>query len=225
MIECKEFCSFKYIVDLRANENDTEFQHTIWNYWGNHGHWNYSCRINNYDKEWEKNYPLLIKSHKRLIKLMEKILNEKERAKYKYEIDNLPENFSLPVGTHYIFFNTNNEYVVRGGNNKFLTGINDYQLNYYKKIRNYAIKLTTIKSEDFCYIKENKEIEDYEKSIPKSIVNLFHDGKGGNIPLSFPLFSEEDDMYVRRQKTNEGDTKVKDLLPFGEGVILCKRNN
>ena len=132
-------CPFKYLVNLRAN--DTNFQNTFWNYWGNNGCWNRSCRENYYDQNWEKGYPLLIESHEKLIKLIEKILNSKEKTKYLSEIEKLPENISLPVGTHYIFFNTNNEYVVRNGTSKFLNDINSYQLEYYKRIRNYALKM------------------------------------------------------------------------------------
>ena len=43
--------------------------------------------------------------------------------------------------------------------------------------------------------------------------------------MAFPIFSNESGMYVRRQKTNDSDTKVKDLLPFGEGVILAHNNS
>ena len=94
--------------------------------------------------------------------------------------------------------------------------INQYQLGYYKKIRNYAI----------CEILEDKfykEIKDFENKIPNEIINLYHDGHGGNIPLNFPLVDDKPFLYVRRQKTNESDIHVKDLLPFGKGVIVVEK--
>ena len=211
-------CLFKYLINLRAN--DTEFQNTFRNYWGNGGHWNSSFRVNNYDQEWEKGYPLLIESHEKLIKLIEKALNNNVKNKYKSEFEKLPENISLPVGTHYIFFNTHNEYVVRNGTIQFLNDINSYQLGYYKKLYNYALKLITTNFMEFDYDKEIKEIEEFEKKMPKTIKNLFHDGKGGNISLQFPLIFDKPGYYVRREKVNDSDTKVKDLLPYGGGVLL-----
>ena len=44
-----------------------------------------------------------------------------------------------------------------------------------------------------------------------------------NIPLKFHLVEDKPFLYVRRQKTNESDTHVKDLLPFGQGVIVVKK--
>ena len=73
---------------------------------------------------------------------------------------------------------------------------------------------------EFDYDKEIKEIEEFEKKMPKTIKNLFHDGKGGNISLQFPLIFDKPGYYVRREKVNDSDTKVKDLLPYGGGVIL-----
>ena len=138
---------FKYLINLRANE--TNFQCTLWNYWGNKGYWNGSCRENYYDQDWEKGYPLLIESHEKLIQLIEKALGDEDKNKYKSEIEKLPENISLPVGTHYIFFNTNNEYVVRNANSNFLNEINTYQLGYYKKLHNFALKLISSNPSDF----------------------------------------------------------------------------
>jgi hypothetical protein len=140
---------------------------------GNKGYWNGSCRENYYDQDWEKGYPLLIESHEKLIQLIEKALSDEDKNKYKSEIEKLPENISLPVGTHYIFFNTNNEYVVRNGNSNFLNEINTYQLGYYKKLRNFALKLTSSNPSDFHYDEEFKEIEEFEKKMPKTINNLF----------------------------------------------------
>ena len=116
---------------------------------GNKGYWNGSCRENYYDQDWEKGYPLLIESHEKLIKLIEKALSDEYKNKYKSEIEKLPENISLPVGTHYIFFNTNNEYVVRNANSNFLNEINTYQLGYYKKLHNFALKLISSNPSDF----------------------------------------------------------------------------
>ena len=59
--------------------------------------------------------------------------------------------------------------------------------------------------------------------MPKTINNLFHDGKGGNISLKFPLIYDKPGYYVRREKTNENDTKVSDLLTPGEGVLLAPK--
>ena len=212
---------FKYLINLRANEAD--FQHTFWNYWGNKGYWNGSYRENYYDQDWEKAYPLLIESHEKLIQLIEKSLSDEDKNKYKSEIEKLPENISLPVGTHYIFFNTNNEYVVRNANSNFLNEINTYQLGYYKKLRNFALKLTSSNPSDFHYDEEIKEIEEFVKKMPETINNLFHDGKGGNISLQFPLIYDKPGYYVRREKTNESDTKVNDLLTPGGGVILARK--
>ena len=101
--------------------------------------------------------------------------------------------------------------------------INQYQLNYYKKIRNHAIKFLELKNCEILDDKNYKEIKDFENNIPNEIINLYHDGHGGNIPLKFPLVEDKPFLYVRRQKTNESDTHVKDLLPFGQGVIVVKK--
>ena len=213
--------NFKYLIDLRAD--DTNFQNTIWNYWGNKGNAFYSGRENYYDQEWEKGYPLLIKSHLKLLDLLEKNYNLEDKSQIINEIKKLPENIPLSVGTHYIFFNTKNEYVCRDGTTKFLKEINQYQLNYYKKIRNYAIKFLELRNWEILEDKNYKEIKDFENNIPNEIINLYHDGHGGNIPLKFPLVEDKPFLYVRRQKTNESDTHVKDLLPFGKGVIVVKK--
>jgi hypothetical protein len=124
------------------------------------------------------------------------------------------------VANHSIVFNTQNEHIVRNGTTNFLNEINKYQLGYYKELRNYGLKLISLKPGE--NIPDDKSIKEFEKNIPKSIKNLYHDGYGGNIPLSFPLLSEIPDTYVKRQKTNESDNKVSDLLPFGEGVLLLQ---
>ena len=101
--------------------------------------------------------------------------------------------------------------------------INQYQLGYYKKIRNYAIKFLELKNCEIFEDKFYKEIKDFENKIPNEIINLYHDGHGGNIPLNFPLVDDKPFLYVRRQKTNESDIHVKDLLPFGKGVIVVEK--
>ena len=101
--------------------------------------------------------------------------------------------------------------------------INTYQLGYYKKLRNFALKLTSSNPSDFHYDEEIKEIEEFLKKMPETINNLFHDGKGGNISLQFPLIYDKPGYYVRREKTNESDTKVSDLLTSGGGVILARK--
>ena len=213
--------NFKYLIDLRAD--DTNFQKTFWNYWGNGGNAFSSFRENYYDQEWEKGYPLLIKSHLSLLDLLEKSYNLEDKSEIKNQVKKLPENISLSVGTHYIFFNTKNEYTVRDGTTKFLREINQYQLGYYKKIRNYAIKILELKNYEIFEDKYYKEIKDFENKIPIEVINLYHDGHGGNIPLKYPLIEDKPFLYVRRQKTNESDTHVKDLLPFGKGVIVVEK--
>ena len=207
--------NFKYLIDLRADDNN--FQKTLWNYQGNKGRENY------YDQEWEKGYPLLIKNHLRLLDLLEKSYDLENKSEIKIEIEKLPENIPLSIGTHYIFFNTNNEYKVRDGTTKFLKEINQYQLGYYKKIRNYAIKFLELNNCEILEDKAYKEIKEFENKIPNEIINLYHDGYGGNIPLKFPLIEDKPFLYVRRQKTNEYDTHVKDLLHFGKGVIVVEK--
>jgi len=76
--------NFKYLIDLRAD--DTNFQNTFWNYWGNKGHAYSSCRENYYDQEWEKGYPLLNKSHLKLLNLLEKSYNLEDKSEIKNEI-------------------------------------------------------------------------------------------------------------------------------------------
>ena len=80
--------NFKYLIDLRADDNN--FQNTFWNYWGNKGQWNNSCRENYYDQEWEKGYPLLIKNHLRLLDLLEKSYDLENKSEIKIEIEKLP---------------------------------------------------------------------------------------------------------------------------------------
>ena len=78
--------NFKYLIDLRAD--DINFQKTFWNYWANKGDAFYSCRENYYDQEWEKGYPLLIKSHLTLLDLLEKNYNLEDKSQIQNEIKN-----------------------------------------------------------------------------------------------------------------------------------------
>ncbi len=76
--QMENYFSFKYLVDLRAN--DSNFQNTFWN-WGNRGYFHSSGRVNNYDSDWEKGYPLLIQSHNKIIELIGKILSDRDKKK------------------------------------------------------------------------------------------------------------------------------------------------
>ena len=212
----EKYTSFKYLINLRANE--TAFQKTFWNYWGNWGYFHSSGRVNNYDSDWEKGYPLLIQNQEKIIEFIGKIISDRNKVKYKSEVENFLENISLPVAGHSIVFNTQNEHIVRNSTTKFLNDINTYQLGYYKKLREYALKLVLLKPDE--EIPNFDDIEDFENKMPKNLINLYHDGHGGNIPLSFPLISDKPGLFVKRQKTNESDNKVNDLLPFGQGVIV-----
>jgi hypothetical protein len=87
--QMENYFSFKYLVDLRAN--DSNFQNSFWIYWGNWGYFHSSGRVNNYDSDWEKGYPLLIQSHNNIIELLGKVLSDRDKKNINKKLINYPK--------------------------------------------------------------------------------------------------------------------------------------